>query len=311
MSGRTLVIGCGFIGSHVATALAAGGRPPVVLTRSPPAEEIAAALGPGDLHLGDAADPDLLERCLEGIDRVVYSAGGLLPAASELDPERDEKLTLGPLRALLAALRKRPGVRLTYVSSGGTVYGEPESVPVAETAPANPIGSYGRLHLACEEEIQRERAGNGLGARILRCATVYGEHQRPDRGQGAVVTFLHRIEHGLPIQLYGNGETTRDYVYVGDVAAVATELIDREDGAAVLNVGSGRGTTLLELLRLAERRVGREAVVERNPERDFDVHAIILDISRLRQLTGFEPTPLERGIERTHRWLTTVAPEPV
>ena len=305
------MIGCGFIGSHVVAALAARGRPPVVLTRTRPAEEIVAALGPGNLHLGDAADPDLLERCLEGADRVVYTAGGLLPAASEREPERDEELTLDPLRVLLAALRKRPGTRLTYVSSGGTVYGEPGSVPVPETAPTKPIGSYGRLHLACEEEIQRDRADHGLDARILRCATVYGEHQRPDRGQGAVVTFLHRIERGLPIQLYGGGETTRDYVYAGDVATVATGLIDRDDGPAVLNVGSGQGTTLLELLRLAERQVGREAVVEQNPERGFDVHAIVLDIARLRELTGFAPTPLERGIERTHRWLTAIAPEPV
>jgi UDP-glucose 4-epimerase len=311
MPERVLLIGCGFIGSHVAAALAAAGRPPAVLTRSRPAGEIVAAIGADRLHLGDAADPDLLERCLEGVDRVVYTAGGLLPAASEREPERDEKLTLEPLRALLAALRERRDVRLTYVSSGGTVYGEPESVPVPETAPTEPIGSYGRLHLACEEEIQRERAERGLGARILRCATVYGEHQRPDRGQGAVVTFLHRIERGLPIQLYGGGETTRDYVYAGDVARVAIGLIDREDGAAVLNVGSGRGTSLLELLRLAERQVRREAVVERHPERGFDVHAIVLDIARLRELTGFEPTPLERGVERTHRWLASVAPEPV
>jgi UDP-glucose 4-epimerase len=307
---RALVIGSGFIGSHVVAELAARNLPPAVLTRSRPADAIVAALAPGDLYLGDAADPAALEKALEGIEHVVYCAGGLLPADSERDPERDAELTLRPLRAVLEALRTRPGVDLIYISSGGTVYGEPESVPVPETAPTRPFGSYGKLHLLCEEEIGRD-AEAGLNARILRCATVYGPFQRPDRGQGAVVTFLHRIERGEPIALYGGGETTRDYVYAGDVARVACDLLGREDGERVLNVGAGIGTSLLELLRLAEKQVGREAVVEQHAERDFDVHRIVLDISRLRTLTGFEPTPLEDGIARTHEWLTASAAERV
>lgn len=282
-----------------------------MLTRSRPAEAVAGALGQGDLHVGDAADPDLLASALDGVAHVVYAAGGLLPAASEEDPERDAELTLRPLRAVLEALRGREGVGLTYISSGGTVYGEPANLPVPETAPVHPLGSYGRLHLTCEEEIERHRSAHGLHARVLRCSTVYGEYQRPDRGQGAVTTFLHRIEAGEPIQLYGGGETVRDYVYAGDVAAVVAELIDREDGPALLNVGAGTGTSLLELLRLVEREVGRAAVVEQLGERGFDVHRIVLDIGRLRELTGFEPTPLQAGIARTHRWLTGIAAERV
>jgi UDP-glucose 4-epimerase len=307
---RALVIGSGFIGSHVVAELAARNLPPAVLTRSRPADAIVAVLDQGDLHLGDAADPAALAKALDGVTHVLYCAGGLLPAESERDPERDAELTLQPLRAVLEALRTRPGVDLTYVSSGGTVYGEPESIPVPESAPTRPFGSYGKLHLLCEEEIERSAAA-GLHARILRCATVYGPFQRPDRGQGAVVTFLHRIAHGEPISLYGGGGTTRDYVYAGDVARVACDLLGREDGERVLNVGAGAGTSLLELLRLAEKQVGREAVVEQHDERGFDVHRIVLDVSRLRALTGFEPTPLETGIARTHEWLTSIAAERV
>lgn len=268
-------------------------------------------MGAGDLHVGDAADPEALEAALEGIGHVFYCAGGLLPAASEENPERDAELTLRPLRTVLATLRSQPGVRLSYISSGGTVYGEPERLPVPETAPTRPVGAYGRLHLACEREIERESAEHGLRARVLRCATVYGENQQPDRGQGAVVTFLHRIEHGETIDLYGGGETIRDYVYAGDVAAVAVDLMEQEGGPAILNVASGTPTSLIELLRLAESQVGRTATVERHPERKFDVHSIYLDIGRLRELTGFEPTPLEVGIERTHGWLTAAAAERV
>jgi UDP-glucose 4-epimerase len=301
---RPLVIGCGFIGSHVVAELAKGGRPPIVLTRSQPAQEVAAAIAAGDLHLGDASDAATLERALEGVAEVVYCAGGLLPEASEREPERDEELTLAPLRAVLAALRSRPQAKLAYVSSGGTVYGEPERVPVDEAAPTRPIGAYGRLHVACEEEIAAERERHGLRALVLRCSTVYGEHQAPDRGQGAVVTFLHRIERGHPIDLYGGGATIRDYVYAGDVARAVVALLDREETPALLNVGSGEGTSLLELLRLVEAEVGREAEVRSHPERGFDVHRIVLDTSRLKALLNFQPTPLPEGIARTRAWLS-------
>lgn len=282
-----------------------------MLTRSRPADEVAAATLPDRLHLGDAAEPADLEPALEEVERVIYCAGGLLPAASEEDPERDAALTLAPLRAVLEALRKRSGTTLTYISSGGTVYGDPEQLPVEESAPERPRGSYGRLHLECEREIERDCAEHGLTARILRCSTVYGEHQRPDRGQGAVVTFLHRIERGEEIELYGAEETVRDYVYAGDVARVVADLLSRDDGARKLNVAAGEGTSLEDLLKLTERQVGRQARGRRHPPRDFDVREIVLDIDRLRRLTGFEPTPLREGIALTHRWLSKAPRERV
>jgi UDP-glucose 4-epimerase len=301
---RPLVVGCGFIGAHVVAELVSEGRPPVVLTRSRPDGEIASLIPAADLHLGDAGDADCLARALAGVGHVVYCAGGLLPEASEREPERDAALTLAPLRAVLGALRARPRTRLTYISSGGTVYGEPDEVPVSEDAPTRPLGSYGRLHAVCEAEIERERAERGLQARVLRCSTVYGERQLPERGQGAVVTFLHRIERGLPIDLYGGGATVRDYVYAGDVGRTVAALLDRDGGPAVLNVGSGEGTSLLELLHLVEEEVGRSADVRSHPERGFDVHRIVLDTSRLQALLDREPTPLAEGIARTHAWLS-------
>lgn len=304
-----LVIGCGFIGSNVAVQLAAGGEPPVVLTRSRPHEEVVAAIGEANLHLGDAADDEAVDAVLEGVDHVAFCAGGLLPAASESDPELDRRLTLGPVRTVLAALRKRPGVALTYLSSGGTVYGEPSRLPVRESDPTVPASVYGTLHLACEHEIEKARLEHGLRSRILRCSTVYGEHQYPDRGQGAIVTFLHRIERGESIDLYGGGSTIRDYIYVGDVARALIALVDRHDAPPIVNVGSGTGTSLLEVLRMAESQVGRKAQIVQHPEREFDIHQIVLDTNRLREHTDLSLVPLSDGIERTHRWLKSIAEE--
>lgn len=297
------MVGCGFIGSNLVEALAARGERPVVLTRSRPAEDLVALIGEESLIVGDAAEREVVESAMSGIGRVVFTAGGLLPAASEQNPELDRVLTLGPVEAMLAALESRPEVFLTYLSSGGTVYGEPARIPVRETDPTAPISAYGKLHLGCEELIEAARRNSDLRARVLRCATVYGEHQQPDRGQGAIVTFLHRIEKGEQIDLFGGGSTVRDYVYVADVATAIIATMGSAEAPELINVGSGEGTSLLEVLRLAEAQVGRQAKVAHHPERGFDVHRIVLDTTRLREAIGFEPTPLATGIAHTHEWL--------
>ena len=308
---RTLVIGCGFIGSHIVEELStAPNRRPVVLTRTRPREPLAELIGEEGLHVGDACDPAALKTALDGVRHVVFAAGGPLPPFSERDPEPDPRLALDAIRSVLGALRDRPGVALTYLSSGGAVYGEPDRIPVDEDAPTRPLGAYGRQHLACEAEVTRARREDGLTARILRCSTVYGEHQRPDRGQGAIVTFLHRVAREEPVDLYGGGTTIRDYIYAGDVARIVVALLDRRDGAPIVNVGTGKAASLPDVLRLVEEQVGKPARVVTHPERRFDVHGIVLDTTRLRELVELTPTPLEAGIERTHRWLSTTSPEP-
>lgn len=287
------------------------GKAPVVLSRSCPDESVASLLAKGDLHVGDASDPAALDRVLDGVDHVIFSAGGLLPAASEQDPDRDERLTLAPVRAVLKALDSRPEVSLIYLSSGGTVYGEPEHLPVSEDATTKPVGVYGRLHLECEANVMQRYHDGGLSTRILRCATVYGERQQPERGQGAVVTFLDRVERGTSIDLYGGGTTIRDYIYVGDVAQVVLAVLESSEGPTILNVGTGRGTSLVELLELVEKQVGRAAEITQHPERNFDVHQIVLDISQLQELVNFEPIPLDAGIAQTHNWLTSLVSEQV
>jgi UDP-glucose 4-epimerase len=308
--GRTLVVGCGFIGSHVIRTLAAQGERPAVLTRtSPTATAVLRAIDEGRLHVGDAADPATVAAALDGIERVAYCAGGLLPAAAEHDPDRDRELTLGPLRTVLAALRERPDVRFAYISSGGTVYGNPVRLPARESDPAVPISAYGSVHLACEDEVERERADRGLRSRILRCSTVYGEYQRPDRGQGAIVTFLNRIERDAQIELYGDGATIRDYVYAGDVARAMVALLESDDPTPLVNVGAGRGTSLIDVLGMVEDEVGREARIARRGERGFEVHQIVLDTTLLHRLIELEITPLREGIRRTRRWLAGVGAE--
>lgn len=308
---KILVIGCGFIGSNIVEELVASRRSPIVLTRSRPSAGIAGSIPEADLQLGDATDPRALRAALKDACHVVFSAGGLLPAASEENPDLDARLTLEPVQAVLAALTDCPGVGLTYLSSGGTVYGEPATVPVDEDAPTDAFGAYGRLHLAAEAVVTEHARHHDTPVRILRCSTVYGPHQTPDRGQGVIATFLHRIKSGAPVEIFGDGGTIRDYIYAGDVARVVTDLVDRRDGPPILNVGSGEETSLRDILALAEAEVGRPAVLIEHPKREFEVRRIVLDITRLRKLTGFEPIALKDGIARTNEWLASGAPEHV
>jgi UDP-glucose 4-epimerase len=303
---RTLVIGCGFIGSNVATRLAAGGRPPLVLTRRPPADEVVEAIGAENLRLGNAADVGTVEAALEGVDRVAFCAGGLLPSASEREPHRDRELTLGPVEATLEALHKRPGATLTYLSSGGTVYGDlgEGRPPADENAPTNPQSTYGENHLLCEQKIETARTESGLDARILRCSTVYGEYQKPGRGQGVVNTFLDLITHDEPVALYGGGTAIRDYIYVGDVAAAMIALMSLEEAPPVVNVGSGEETSVVKVLDLVEAELGCLAERVEEDKQDGEVGRIVLDTSLLHAAIDLEITPLPEGIARTHRWLT-------
>jgi UDP-glucose 4-epimerase len=305
---RILVIGCGFIGTNIVEELVAAQRTPTVLTRRRPSAAVAASIPADDLHIGEATDSAALDAALDGVDHVVFSAGGLLPAASEKNPDLDARLTLEPVDAVLSALTERPGVALTYLSSGGTVYGEPATVPVAEDAPTAAFGAYGQLHLAAEAAVIDHARQHDTPVRILRCATVYGPHQYPDRGQGVIVTFLHHIRSGIPVEIFGDGGTVRDYVYVGDVAKGIVDLLDRRDGPPILNVGSGEGTALRDVLALAEAAVGESATVIRHQQRGFEVERVVLDIGRLQELIAFQPMPLQKGIGLTHRWLSSEAP---
>jgi UDP-glucose 4-epimerase len=295
---RTVLIGCGFIGARLAQGISRAGRQLLVVTRRMPGNDV--RLPPGvEVLLGDVSDPVLAAEVLEAADQVVYAAGGLMPAAAEADPALDVQLTLPPLCTVLEAARARPGLQFVLVSSGGTVYGRPRYLPVDELHPTEPVSAYGTTKLACEQFVALYARLHGLRACVLRCANVYGEDQPTNRRQGAVATFLHRVVHDEPIVLFGDGATVRDYVYVGDVAAVVSAILEQWPDVRVINVGSGRGTSLVELVRLVEETTGRRAAIDRRPPRDFDVREIVLDVTRLHALTDLEPTTLEEGVRRT------------
>ena len=293
------MIGAGFLGTHTVRRLHGDDIAVRVLTRSTVESEKQVRLGPAEIVVADASVQGVVGAALDGVDHVFYCAGGLMPAQSNLDPATDAALALPPLLRVLEELRTRRDVGFTFLSSGGTIYGNPQRIPVTEDDPTEPLTSYGIMKLTGEKYVLMFRKLYGIPARILRCSNAYGPFQPEDRGQGFVATALRRLFDGAPITLFGDGMNIRDYVYAPDVADVMLRLAQAHDGPAVLNVGSGRGTTLCELLRQLEVVAGREPVISREPDRGFDVREIVLDIARLQRTVPFAPTPLEDGLFQT------------
>lgn len=306
-----LVVGGGFLGSHVAAGFTAAGVPVTLLTRTAPSSASTARRIEGARVIeADAADPEAMDDALSGCGHVVWCAGGLLPGDSNADPIGDVLSALPAFLTGLEAVRRRPGVGVTLFSSGGTVYGNPAVLPVPETHPVSPLTSYAVMKVAAEHYLSLYHELYGVRELVLRCGNVFGEGQPSDRSQGLVAAVLARVLAGEPVPLYGDGSAVRDYVHIDDVVSVMLALTGRSDVPAVLNVGTATATSVTELLTLVEQVTGRTVRVERRDARPGDVRSVVLDVSLLRSLMAYDPLPLRDGLARSWAALSEAALTP-
>lgn len=294
-----LIVGGGFLGSHLAAGLAADGARVTVLTRSRPTAGAASRIAGAPTTLADAIDPAVVNTALERVDHVIWCAGGLLPADSNRDPHADVRLMLPSLLTMLEALRSRPDVGITFLSSGGTVYGNPMLLPVPESHPTSPLTSHGVMKVAAEKYLGLYNDLHGVPALILRCSNVYGEGQPEDRSQGLIAAAMKSARTGQPFPLFGDGSAERDFLHVSDLVLVVRALLLRTDLPRVFNVGSGRGATVREVLEMVEAATGMKVALERHAPRPSDVSRVVLDTTLLRSFVSFDPVPLAEGIALT------------
>lgn len=276
--------GCGFIGSHVVDALLGAEHRVRVLARRP--ERARPLLAQVDYRLGDFRDRALLGAALEGIDAVFHLASTTVPSTADLDPGADVRENLEGTLGLVETMLEHGVQRLLFLSSGGTVYGIPENVPVAEDHPLRPIGSYGIVKAAIELYIDMYRRTRGLAPVIIRPSNPVGSRQGRIGVQGVVATMLDRIAAGREIEIWGDGSVVRDFFDVRDLA----ELCVRAGTSAregTYNAGSGVGTSLADLLEIIRHVTGTEIVPRFRPARLTDVPVAILDCSRARQDFGW------------------------
>jgi UDP-glucose 4-epimerase len=304
---RTLITGgAGFIGSAVADAYLAEGHDVAVVD---------------DLTSGDTANVDPRVR----LYRVDVSAGGVEAVfeaerpevvnhhaahvsvrRSVEDPQRDATVNvLGALNVLEAA-RKHGARRVIFASTGGAIYGEQEGLPADEGHPCRPRSPYAVAKLAVEYYLDYYRATYGLDAVVLRYANVYGPRQNPHGEAGVIAAIMERLRAGVTPMIFGDGEQVRDYVYVGDVvranvAALHTELT--ADETAVINIGTGVGTSVNRLWALIAATASAAVTPAYAAARAGDVRRSVLDASRAKRALAWEPeVDLTDGIRRTWAW---------
>jgi len=242
---------------------------------------------------------ELSVMALQNADFVFHLASTTLPSTSNTNMVYDlESNVVATVRILEAAASKRIQ-RIVFVSSGGTVYGIARQIPIPESHPADPICSYGIHKLTIEKYLQLFRSMNGLDSIILRVANIYGEFQDCGRPLGAIAHFTNRAVNGIPIEIWGDGRITRDYIHVDDVVNALSKAVSYKGPERLFNIGSGRGVSLNQLVELLQQRLSKPVTVNYQSPRSYDVLENVLDISAARRELSWTPRlTLEFGLER-------------
>ncbi len=308
---RVLVTGgAGFIGSHVAQAhLGAGDRVWIVDDLSSGRRENVPA--GAQLVVMDIADEELdgLFRAVGGFDIVSHHAAQIDVRKSVADPRLDARINVDGLLNVLECARGHQTERVVFVSSGGVVYGEPERRPTPEQEPKGPLSPYGVTKLAAEYYLHYYHRVHGLEYAALRYSNVYGPRQDPHGEAGVVAIFSERLLAGETLTIFGDGEQTRDYVYVGDVVAanllVAGCVLPPVSGLddRAFNVATQRETSVNALATALADVVGAEATVSHAPARPGELRHSCLDTSKLKGLGWRAETSLDEGLARTYEWI--------
>lgn len=279
--------GAGFIGSHVVDAfLEAGHQVGVVDDLSAGhRERVPAGV---TFHQSDILDPDLASIfAASRPEVVVHHAAQVSVPRSVADPRQDMQTNvLGTLAVLEAALVAGVG-RLVYASSAA-VYGNPVYLPLDETHPTRPISPYGLSKLVGEQYITLYGQQHGLSAVCLRYANVYGPRQDALGEAGVVTRFCQALAEGRPPVVFGTGEQSRDFVYVGDVAR-ANVLAAEHGESGVLNIGSGRPTSIRSLWSVMARLDGASVEIDRAAPPPGDIAHSWFDIRRASEILGWQP----------------------
>jgi UDP-glucose 4-epimerase len=258
--------------------------------------------------IGDATVGGLFEKA--GIELVSHHAAQIDVRVSVSDPARDARVNVLGLLNLAESAVRAGTRRFLYVSSGGVVYGEPEVRPTPESAPKLPQSPYGVSKLAGEHYLHYYRRVRGLAYVALRYSNVYGPRQDPHGEAGVVAIFSNRLLADTPLTVFGDGEQTRDYVFVGDVVQANLAAADMELpappadlDAVAFNVGTGVETSVNRLAEVLEGVAGRTPGREYREARPGELRYSALDASRLRARGWAPARTIEQGLEETFQYI--------
>jgi UDP-glucose 4-epimerase len=310
---RVVILGGGgFIGSHLAEELVTAGYPVRVFDKTNCYwGNLESILDRVEVCEGDFLNQVDVREALKGCRVVIHLVSTTVPSSSNDNPVYDIEANVVSTLRLLDEARAQQVERILFISSGGTVYGPARELPIAEDHPTEPLCSYAIGKLTIEKYLALYRNLHGLDYHVLRCSNPYGERQNPAAPQGAVAVFLGRVLAGQPVDIWGTGETVRDYLYVKDAVRAFRLVLEKRPPERVFNVGSGQGISINELVGEMRKVTGRDIQVRRKPGRALDVPANVLDTALIRRVAGWSPTvPLAEGLRRTWEWMQAACGSP-
>jgi UDP-glucose 4-epimerase len=290
--------GNGFIGSHLLDKLLYEGHSVRIFDKY---EELYRPSNVKvDYHYGDFGNRGLLADALTDIDIVFHLINTTLPKTSNDDPAFDVQSNVIETLCMLEQCVAKKIKKIIFTSSGGTIYGMTERLPISEDCPTNPECSYGITKLTIEKYLALYNHLYGLDYTIVRPSNPYGNRQNPSGIQGAISVFLGRVAQNRPIEIWGDGEIIRDYVFVDDLVNGIYSAAVKRTPSRIFNLGSGEGRSLNDIIRIISKVADCEVNIDYKAKRTFDVAKIWLDINRAKEQLDWKPyTPLEKGIEQT------------
>ena len=289
--------GAGFIGSHLADALLAAGQGVRVLDDLSTGRR--ANLDPRcELLVGDVADPAVLRAALAGVAGCFHLAAIASVARGNADWRGTHRINQSASVAVFEAAREAGRLPVVYASSAA-VYGDPGGDVATEDAPCAPLTAYGADKLGSELHAAVAWRVHGVPTLGLRFFNVYGPRQDPSSPYSGVISiFARRAEQGLPISVFGDGEQTRDFIYVGDLVKLLVKaLLAEEVAESAINVGLDQSTSLNQLLAEIGKLTGGLPQITYQPARHGDIRHSRADNRRLLQRYHLDaPTPLAEGL---------------
>ena len=294
----------GFLGMHLVAELVMAGYAVRAFDRTTKQNPLLPVKMPVSYITGDFFNKGDLTTALLGSECCFHLISTSLPKTSNDDPYTDVQSNVcGTLRMLDIA--HDVGVKkIIFASSGGTVYGTPQYVPIDEAHPSEPLCSYGITKLAIEKYLALYQQLKGLDFVSLRIANPYGPLQNIDARQGVIGVFLGNLLRKEALHIWGDGSVIRDYLYVTDVARAFVLAMEKQVEQSVINIGSGIGTTLNEMVEYLGKITCQNPSANYEPKRGFDVSQSVLDITRAKKELGWKPTvSFEEGLKNTWKWL--------
>lgn len=304
--GHCLILGGGgFMGSHLAEELLAAGYGVRVFDRANrDRRNLSGIAGQIEIVEGDFLNESDIQAVVPGSEFVFHLVGTTLPASSNSNPVYDvESNVIGSIK-LLEMCRREKVRKVVFASSGGTVYGIPRRVPIDEDHSTNPLCAYGISKLAIEKYLELYFRLYGLDYSVLRISNPYGERQRLDASQGVIAVFMGCLAKHHPLQVWGDGSVTRDFLYVGDVVRAMRRAIEYTGERKIFNISCGRGLAIADLIQALLRVTGTRPEILHDSQRTFDVPVNVLDNAAAQSALRWKPEMgLEEGLRRTWEWV--------